>query len=118
MFFLRHLLTGIASTIIAAVPEADVGIGSAVTALESVCTGQVYVPTLMVVVKGGFSARAWGYLLAYNAMFVLPLAGAFALSYAGLRTETLLRWSRREVVWARLGLGAFFLGMAGVILLM
>jgi len=93
-------------------------IGAAVTALESVCTGQVYVPTLMVVAKSGFSARAWGYLLAYNCMFVLPLVVVFALVYAGLGTEALLKWSRREVVWAKVALGALFVAMAGLILWM
>ena len=93
-------------------------VGAAVTALESVCTGQVYVPTLMVVAKSGFSARAWGYLLAYNGMFVLPLVVVFIAVYLGLRTEALLRWSRREVVWAKIALGALFLGMAGFILWM
>jgi len=95
---------------------AGLAIGSAVTALESVCTGQVYVPTLMVVVKGGFSAKAWGYLLAYNLMFVVPLVVVFAAVYLGLRTEELLKWSRREVVWAKVALGALFLAMAGAIL--
>ena len=93
-------------------------IGSAVTALESVCTGQVYVPTLMVVAKSAFSGRAWGYLLAYNGMFVLPLVVVFIAVYMGLRTEALLRWSRREVVWAKVVLGALFVGMAGLILRM
>ena len=79
---------------------------------------EVYVPTLMVVAKSGFSARAWGYLLAYNGMFVLPLVVVFIAVYLGLRTEALLRWSRREVVWAKIALGALFLGMAGFILWM
>ena len=93
-------------------------IGSAVTALESVCTGQVYVPTLMVVAKGGFSATVWAYLLAYNAMFVLPLVVVFVAVYLGLRTEALLRWTRREVVWAKVALGTLFVGMAGLMLWM
>lgn len=72
----------------------------------------------MVVAKSGFSARAWGYLLAYNWMFVLPLIVVFVLVYAGLRTEALLKWSRREVVWAKVVLGALFVEMAGLIVWM
>jgi hypothetical protein len=43
-------------------------IGVVVTALESVCTGQVYVPTLVLILKNNALAesRAWLYLLAYN----------------------------------------------------
>lgn len=94
-------------------------IGAAVTALESVCTGQVYVPTLALVARTGNStARAWSYLLAYNAMFVLPLVAVFLLVYFGLRTEALLRWSRRNVVLSKVLLGIFFLGTALLIWLM
>ena len=43
-------------------------IGSLVTAIESVCTGQVYVPTLVLVARtGGPAGKAWGCLLLYNA---------------------------------------------------
>lgn len=93
-------------------------IGTAVTALESVCTGQVYVPTLVVVIKsGGPSAKAWLYLLLYNAMFVTPLVCAFVLTYRGLRAETLLQWSKQNVVKSKVLLGTFFLVMAALILI-
>ncbi|NQT91562.1 MAG: hypothetical protein HQ559_02290 [Lentisphaerae bacterium] len=93
-------------------------IGTAVTALESVCTGQVYVPTMVVVIKsGGPATRAWLYLLLYNTMFVTPLVCAFILTYRGLRAETLLQWSKRNVVTSKMLLGAFFLAMAALILI-
>jgi cytochrome c biogenesis protein CcdA len=74
--------------------------GVAVTGLESVCTGQVYVPTLVLILKdSAFSEwRAWLLLLLYNLMFILPLVAVFAAVYFGLKTETLLAWSRRNVV--------------------
>jgi cytochrome c biogenesis protein CcdA len=91
-------------------------IGVTVTALESVCTGQVYVPTLVLLVKTGQSvAKGLAYLLAYNAMFVLPLVAVFALTYRGLKTEALLAWSKREVVLSKSLLGALFLVLAGLI---
>jgi len=91
-------------------------VGSAVTALESVCTGQVYLPTLLLVVRGGdTTARAWFYLLLYNLMFVLPLVGVFTVTFLGMRTATLLEWSRREVVLSKALLGAFFLAMAALV---
>jgi hypothetical protein len=74
-------------------------VGALVTLLESVCTGQVYVPTLVVIIRGGHAAgREWAYLLLYNTMFIVPLVLAFVLAYAGLRTEAFLRWSRSNVV--------------------
>jgi len=99
-------------------------IGAAVTALESVCTGQVYIPTLVVVIKSSFDtlsvgeesvSRAWSYLFLYNAMFILPLAVVFVLTYFGLKTKTLLTWSRKNVVINKILLGCFFLAMAVLI---
>jgi cytochrome c biogenesis protein CcdA len=84
--------------------------GAAVTALESVCTGQVYVPTLALILKSSaYSApRAWLLLLLYNGMFILPLVLVFIAVYFGLRTETLLIWSRKNAVLSKFLLGLFF----------
>lgn len=88
-------------------------VGIAVTALESVCTGQVYVPTLILILKdSAFSeVRAWLLLLLYNLMFILPLVLVFIAVYFGLRTETLLRWSRQNVVVSKTLLGILFILM-------
>jgi len=89
-------------------------IGTTVTALESVCTGQVYVPTLVLILKNSaFSeSRAWFYLLTYNLMFILPLILTFMAVYFGLQTKTLLSWSRKNVIPSKILLGIFFLLMA------
>jgi hypothetical protein len=88
-------------------------IGIAVTALESVCTGQVYVPTLVLVVKTRASIlRGAGYLLLYNVMFLLPLVIAFVVTYHGLKTEKLLAWSKRNVVPSKILLGLLFVVLA------
>lgn len=94
-------------------------IGVAVTALESVCTGQVYVPTLVLILKKAALSdlRAWLYLLAYNILFILPLVLVFTAVYFGLRTETLLAWSRRNVVFSKTLLGLFFILMAALFML-
>lgn len=93
--------------------------GFLVTVLESVCTGQMYVPTLVVVVKSGKSSfvAAW-YLLLYNLMFILPLVVVFVLTYFGLRTGALLEWSRRNVVVSKMLLGCFFLVLAVLVWLL
>lgn len=94
-------------------------IGTVVTVIESVCTGQVYVPTLVLILKDStFSEpRAWLLLLIYNALFVLPLVIIFLAVYFGLKTETLLMWSRRNVVISKALLGLLFILMALLIAL-
>jgi len=92
-------------------------IGAAVTALESVCTGQVYVPTLVLILKDNAAqVRAWALLLLYNLLFIVPLVVVFIAVYCGLCTETLLDWSRKNVVVSKLCLGVFFVLMAVLIL--
>jgi hypothetical protein len=104
--------------------------GFAVTVLESVCTGQVYVPTLVFVIKNaspasgggdvapGLALRAWKWLLLYNAMFMVPLVTVFAVTYLGARTDSLLAWSRRNVVASKVLLGLFFVCMGILIVVM
>ena len=88
-------------------------IGSVVTGLESVCTGQVYVPTLVFIIKGGSSVwLAAAYLLLYNLLFVTPLILTFILTYQGLRLQRLLQWSRANVIVSKVALGLFFVLMA------
>jgi hypothetical protein len=94
-------------------------IGAAVTGLETVCTGQVLVPTLVVVIREAEkSLRELLYLLLYNLMFVLPLIVVFLLTYFGLTTESLLTWSKKNVVFSKVLLGCFFIAMACLLLVL
>lgn len=92
--------------------------GAVVTALESVCTGQIYVPTLVMLIRsgGGQLSRAWGYLVAYNIMFVLPLVVLFVLVYQGLKWQVALEWSKRNVVLSKVLMGGFFILMTVLVL--
>ncbi len=95
--------------------------GAAVTAVDSVCTGQLYVPTLALMVRmadGAGSRQAWHYLLAYNAMFILPLVTVFLLVLTGLRNEALQRWSRRHVVPGKILMGLLMLALAVFLLVL
>lgn len=93
--------------------------GFIVTVLESVCTGQMYVPTLAVVAKSGKSSLAAAlYLFLYNLMFILPLVSVFLLTYFGLKTKTLLEWSMKNVVISKVLLGVFFLALSALVWLL
>ncbi|OVE75494.1 hypothetical protein BVX97_04385, partial [bacterium E08(2017)] len=94
-------------------------VGVLVTALESVCTGQVYVPTLALMIKEGQgTSRVWRYLLTYNVMFVMPLVVVFTLVYFGMRTEALVEWSKRNVVVSKCLLGVLFIVLALLMVLL
>ena len=51
----------------------SITVGFLVSVLESLCTGQVYLPTILFVTRlPDLRTRAIGFLLLYNVMFILP----------------------------------------------
>jgi cytochrome c biogenesis protein CcdA len=91
--------------------------GAGVTILESVCTGQSYVPVLMYVLKQDCTDLcAWLLLITYNLLFVLPLAVVFLFFHRGMQLKSLISWSRNNLVAAKIGLGLFFAAMALLLL--
>ncbi len=95
--------------------------GIIVTALDAICTGQLYLPTLSLMVQaaGGHASRkALGYLLAYNTMFILPLITVFLLMWLGMHNQKLLDWTRRHVVTGKILIGLLMLILAAIILLL
>ena len=62
-------------------------VGFLVSLLEAVCTGQVYLPTIVFILKNtDLKLKAATYLFLYNFMFVLPLLIIFLLSLAGVNS--------------------------------
>lgn len=93
-------------------------VGAVVTILESVCTGQSYVPVLMYVIKdNSTNLTAWFLLTLYNLLFVLPLVVVFLCFHRGLEIPALLEWSKRNLVVIKILLGVFFAAMAALLLI-
>ncbi|UCD15829.1 MAG: hypothetical protein JSV34_01915 [Candidatus Omnitrophota bacterium] len=63
-------------------------IGFLVSLLEAVCTGQVYLPTIVYILKStNLRLKAFSYLILYNLMFILPLVIIFLLSFLGVSSQ-------------------------------
>ncbi|HOE60284.1 MAG TPA: hypothetical protein PK770_02400 [Kiritimatiellia bacterium] len=91
--------------------------GAGVTLLESVCTGQSYVPVLMYMLKRDCSDfTSWILLITYNLLFVLPLTVVFICFHRGLQLTSLINWSKRNLVVVKILLGFFFAAMALLLL--
>ena len=93
--------------------------GVLIALFEFLCTGQVYLPTIMVIVAEVPEYQALGvlYLVLYNIMFVLPLIIIFGLVYFGMSSEQLQGVLDRNRAIIKLlftavffGLGLFLLG--------
>lgn len=91
--------------------------GFLVSLLEAVCTGQMYLPTIVFVLKSGeLRFRAFQYLLLYNVLFVVPLVIVFLLSLLGTTSADFARFMRRHLVFTKIIMAVIFF-MLGVFLL-
>lgn len=86
--------------------------GILVTILESVCTGQVYIPTLVLMAKETGGVKWFLLLLLYNLMFIFPLLLIFVIVYRGVSTMQLIRWSRHHIILSKYLLALLFLLLA------
>ncbi|MCM8765672.1 MAG: hypothetical protein NC920_02350 [Candidatus Omnitrophica bacterium] len=87
-------------------------IGFIVSILESVCTGQVYLPTITFITRvQELRKKAIVFLLFYNLMFILPLLLIFLLVLYGLTSERFAKFAQRHIGKIKLVTALFFLGL-------
>ncbi|MEA3402424.1 MAG: hypothetical protein U9R79_14395 [Armatimonadota bacterium] len=83
--------------------------GAAVSLLELVCTGQIYLPTLVYVSSTqGLSSRATPLLLLYVTMFTLPVVALSIAVWRGATSERIRRWARQHAAASKLALTVVF----------
>lgn len=84
-------------------------IGVAVSLLESVCTGQVYLPTITFILKMKVMWwRAFLLLALYNAMFILPLIAVSVSVLCGVNSEWWAAVVRGNLGRVKLATALFF----------
>ncbi len=92
-------------------------IGFAISALELVCTGQVYLPTITFVMGvEGMRPNALSYLVLYNLMFVTPLLVVFGFVYWGTSSVQLGGVLQRHLMPVKLGIGVLLFGLGAWLL--
>jgi cytochrome c biogenesis protein CcdA len=89
------------------------GCGFLVTLLDSLCTGQIYVPVLALISREVEAWRSFILLVVYNLAFIAPLIVIFILAAKGADSERMSRWSKRNVFPSKIAMGFVFaiLGM-------
>ena len=89
------------------------GVGVVVSLVESVCTGQVYLPTIAFILRTTeHRSGAFGYLILYNGMFIVPIIVLAGMVLAGVHSQRLLAWQNRNAVVTRLVMAGLFAGLA------
>ena len=92
--------------------------GFLVTLLEAVCTGQVYLPTIILMTRQeGLRLTGWMYLILYNALFVLPLLVVMLLAFFGLRWERLAKTTQRHMAAIKILVALLLFSLALFIIL-
>ena len=87
--------------------------GFVVSVFESVCTGQVYLPTIAFVLKNpDLRPQAVLYLVLYNLMFIVPLIAVFVMAFFGVTSESLGRFLKKRVALSKAALACFVAGLA------
>jgi len=88
--------------------------GFVISVLELLCTGQVYLPTIIFVVGvPELRVQATLYLVLYNLMFILPLVGIFALAYFGTSSRDFTKFLQQRAGAIKLGMAVLFLALGG-----
>lgn len=83
--------------------------GFLVSLLEAICTGQVYLPTIVFVLKTTpLKLTALSYLLLYNLMFILPLTAIFIFALLGTTSAQFSRFMQKRLILIKALLAAVF----------
>ncbi|MDD3127529.1 MAG: hypothetical protein PHT27_07935, partial [Candidatus Izemoplasmatales bacterium] len=84
--------------------------GIIVSLLELACTGQVYAPTLLFMLKSGADKiGAVKNLFLYNFAFIVPLCVVFGFAYFGVRNETFIGLMKRHSAWVKFATAFLFM---------
>ena len=85
--------------------------GFLVSILESVCTGQTYLPTIVFILKTAHHLRAFWYLLIYNLMFILPLVIIFLLALSGVASDEFSKFLKKHLLTVKILMALLFFGL-------
>jgi len=91
--------------------------GFVISLLESVCTGQVYFPTigLLIQLPPELKVKSILYLFLYNLMFIIPLVFVFSLGLWGISSEQFAEFMKKHLSKIKLATAFLFLFLAYIL---
>jgi thiol-disulfide isomerase/thioredoxin len=93
-------------------------IGFIVTLLQSTCTSQVYLPTILFVTNiPSLRGSAIFYLFLYNIVYILPLVAIFSIVYWGTTSQQLSFFLQKRTSTIKLLTALFFFALAGILII-
>ena len=86
--------------------------GALISVLELACTGQVYGPTILYILRSGVAPWRAAWLLGlYNLAFVLPLVAVFVAALFGVGNAAFRRWLESRAATVKFATALLFLAM-------
>lgn len=89
-------------------------VGLLVSILECACTGQIYIPTITLMMAQE-KVKAFLYLILYNLMFVMPLIVIFLIALVGVSSQTISGFLRRHLGMIKISMAFLFFFLAGLL---
>ena len=89
--------------------------GFLVSILELACTGQVYLPTITLIVQEKGGSLAMFYLILYNMFFIIPLLLVFGFVYFGTSSHGIATIMESRVGMVKLVLAVVFFSVGGLL---
>ena len=89
--------------------------GFLVSILELACTGQVYLPTITLIVQEKGGSLAMFYLILYNMFFIIPLLLVFGFVYFGTSSHGIAKVMESRVGMVKLVLAVIFFSVGGLL---
>ena len=87
-------------------------VGCFVSLFEAVCTGQVYLPTIVFVLKTTpLKLKAFFYLLIYNLLFIFPLWMILLFALWGVTSQQFSNFAQRHIGVIKIMMMGLFLGL-------
>ncbi len=107
---IQHTIKGYARS--AALVGSSLLLGFLVSLFELGCTGQVYFPFIVYIVRIKKEATGYLMLLIYNISFILPLIIVFVVTYPGISSRRLSELFQKHMGKVKIALSLLFLALA------
>jgi len=91
-------------------------LGAFVAAVELPCTGAPYL-AIITILSLNFDASAFGMLVIYNVVFVLPLLIILAMVAGGMNLSIIQNWKQENKGFMRLAIGLMLVGLGWLLIL-
>jgi cytochrome c biogenesis protein CcdA len=88
-----------------------------VSLFEFMCTGQTYLPTIVLIFSQSvLKQRAALLLVIYNLLFILPLVLITVIAYLGVTSDHLVAWLKRNAAPVKAATAILFVALAGFLI--